>query len=601
LEHLNWRTGFLGLLLISSFIIVSLSGGKNVDIPFLEWSGHRERGLSGGGGNPFFSGDLLFTSGRGSPNGHAAGVQIWKPATGELQYLVPTGTFTQKGLSPNARYFFSGGDGSPFSKFNLWDLETREHILELPYPRYWSILGFTKDSEHLLRVIQGKLELWHFPSNRIIYSIELPSIRLGSDVTWSPDRRHLIFGLFESREYRLLEVDTGAMQTIPIPLPPGRLKLFSDDGTMLAVATEEAVKVYDVQTWSHQFNCAFLRGEGGRGEQEPIYLSPNRNLLVMTSGGKHSYDFNVCDTSGNRLSRIIAQNYGWGISPDGEVLAIYPGNDTRHSIYTVELWSTRTGEVIRTLCSRMCYGGSPQLDSLTFSPDGHWLVVTSNGNIDLWGLKASSRSPRTLLHPCNEPASPGCLNLIETARTSKDLAVARPAYSQGCATDPLFCLLRGAQDVTVPGVAQEIPASYKQCALGHPEGCYTIASDLSLRAKAETAPLTKSFPGLCDGKTRGELFKLMEMNYWDADARGGAIPIFALPPTHPWRQFEIHPGDVIALVNGNIPWRFNPQTQMEQACKTPSGLALTIYRFQDGTTITLADTVGRGGSEMSSK
>lgn len=594
MNHINWKTGLVGLLLIISLVVVALSKGQYAEVSLLGWSGHQDRDLSAGGNDPFFTENgLLLTGGRGSDYSHA-GIQFWNIETGELQRVLPTQSFARMGLSPDQHWFFTGGDGSPFGEFHLWSLQTGEHLLKQAYPRYWSILGFTKDSEHLLRVIQGRLELWHFPTNRVIYSIELPTIRLRTDLTWSPDRKRLLFGLFDNTEYRLLDVETGVMQTVPLQLPPGRPKLFSDDGSALAVATEEAVKVFDVATWSYRFSCEFSRREGGRGEQEPIYFSPNRNLLVMTSGGKHSYDFNACDASGKRLSRIIAHNYGWALSPDGELLALSPGNDDRRSLYSVELWNTRTGQLVRTLCSRLCYGVSPQLDTLTFSPDVHWLVVTSNGTIDLWDLHTAARSPHTLLHPCNNPKAPACGNLATTARKSDTTLTPRPQYLQGCTTEPLPCLLRGVQEVDVPGVAAPVPAFYKACALGHPEGCYTMAYDLSLRAKTDRAqPPPESLPGLCHDKTRRGLLKPLELEHWSADARGGAIPIFALPPTHPWAQHHIHPGDVIALVNGEIPWRFNVESQLEQVCNTPTGLALTIYRFQDATTVTLVDKLGR--------
>ncbi len=576
------------LLLVTS-LFAACSKSDNLGSTTFGWSGHQTRDLSAGGGDPFFAeGGVLFSGGRGPDYSHT-GIQIWNLETGELKRVVPTGTiFARAGLSPDQRYFFSGGD---FGEFNLWDVKTHEHILKQAYPRYWNILGFTNDSEHLLRVIQGRLELWHFPSNRIVYSIELPAIRLRTDLTWTPDRKRLLFGLFDNTEYRLLDVETGVMQTVPIQLPQGRTKLFSDDGTALAVSTENATKAYDVATWSHQFSCEFRRGEGGRGEQEPIYFSPHRNLLVMTSGGKDSYDFNACDTSGKRLSRIIAQNYGWAISPDGDFLAIYPGNDNRGSLYSVELWSTRTGQLVRTLCQRLCYGISPQLDTLTFSPDGHWLVVTSNGTIDLWDLHTPAPKPRTLLHPCRDQDAPACRNLVDTSGTQKNASLVRPQYSQGCSSDPLFCLLRGMQEVEVAGVAAHVPAYYKACALGHPEGCYIMSQDLSL-SPGRTPTTTEPFAGLCHDATRKKLLKPMELIYWNADNRGGAIPIFALPPTHPWTRHRIRPGDVIALLNGKVPPNFGFESQWDQACNSQGGISLTIYRFHEGTAVTLVDTVG---------
>lgn len=143
---------------------------------------------------------------------------------------------------------------------------------------------------------------------------------------------------------------------------------FSLDGTMLASATHEGVKLWDVPGGGERLDFA------GSGDTKSVAFSPDSTVLATGTG----QTVKLWDVeSGSELRTIPVGDTvnSVAFSPDGKMIASGGRRD-------VKLWDAATGDELYTLT-----GHSNQIKSVTFSPDG---LTLASGSVDetvrLWDV-----------------------------------------------------------------------------------------------------------------------------------------------------------------------------------------------------------------------
>ncbi len=143
---------------------------------------------------------------------------------------------------------------------------------------------------------------------------------------------------------------------------------FSPDGTMLASATHEGVKLWDVPGGGERLDFA------GSGDTKSVAFSSDDTVLVTGTG----QTVKLWDVeSGSELLTIPVGDTvnSVAFSPDGQMIASGGRRD-------VKLWDAATGDELYTFT-----GHSNKIKSVTFSPDG---MTLASGSVDktvrLWDV-----------------------------------------------------------------------------------------------------------------------------------------------------------------------------------------------------------------------
>ncbi|MHC1575090.1 MAG: WD40 repeat domain-containing protein [Candidatus Methanogasteraceae archaeon] len=143
---------------------------------------------------------------------------------------------------------------------------------------------------------------------------------------------------------------------------------FSPDGTMLASATHEGVKLWDVPGGGERLAIA------GSADTKSVAFSPDGTVLATGTG----QTVKLWDAgSGNELRTIPVGDMVGAVafSPDGQMIASGGMSD-------VKLWDAATGKELHTLT-----GHSNWINSVAFSLDG---TVLASGSVDetvrLWDV-----------------------------------------------------------------------------------------------------------------------------------------------------------------------------------------------------------------------
>jgi WD40 repeat protein/tRNA A-37 threonylcarbamoyl transferase component Bud32 len=147
---------------------------------------------------------------------------------------------------------------------------------------------------------------------------------------------------------------------------------FSPDGTLLAAANSGAVKVWDVATGSEQHT---LPGSSGRA----LAFSPDGRLLAA-SGGSAGQELVVWEVASGSGLATLTGHTNWinslAFSPDGRLLASGAVDGT------VRLWDVAQGRQVRLLS-----GHHEQVTGVAFSPDGTLLASVSwDLTVKLWDV-----------------------------------------------------------------------------------------------------------------------------------------------------------------------------------------------------------------------
>jgi len=201
---------------------------------------------------------------------------------------------------------------------------------------------------------------------------------------WSPDSKLLVIAGHNMDLYdvqalkKAQEIHTGAVREV----------VFSPDGTLLASASYDGVKLWDTAGWGE------LRALAGSGDTESVAFSPDGTMLATATGSTVKL-WDVASSSELRTLpagpvRTVA------FSPDGRTLAASAGVAGQE----IKLWDVESGNELHTL-----EGHSNWINSVVFSPDGQTLASGSVDNtVRLWDV-ASGRQLRALTGHTNQVES----------------------------------------------------------------------------------------------------------------------------------------------------------------------------------------------------
>jgi WD40 repeat protein len=192
---------------------------------------------------------------------------------------------------------------------------------------------------------------------------------------WSPDSKLLVIAGYNMDLYdvqtlkKTQEIRTGAVREV----------VFSPDGTMLASASHDGVKLWDTAGWGE------LRTLAGSGDTESVAFSPDGKMLATGTGST----IKLWDVAAGNELRTLPGSSGRAVafSPDGRLLAASGGVAGQD----IKLWDVASGSELPALT-----GHSNWINSLAFSPDGRLLASGSvDGTVRLWDA-AEGRQARVL-------------------------------------------------------------------------------------------------------------------------------------------------------------------------------------------------------------
>jgi WD40 repeat protein/serine/threonine protein kinase len=305
-------------------------GGPNSGLWFLVFSPDGKR-LAGAGG-PWGTGE----------------VKVCDARTGR-EILSLKGGIGQAAFSPDGKRLASA---SRDHAVKVWDAQTGQEILTCNgrSDGVWSVV-YSPDGKRLASIARGgEIKVWDAQTGRELFSRKNPGNK--SLVAFSPDGK------------RLASVGDNQREQGPIDLK------------RIPVAE---VKVWDAQTGQELLSW---KVNSGAPSGPRLAFSPDGKRLATSSrppnvsGPQGPGEVKVWDTqTGQELLTLTGHPdpiSGLAFSPDGKRL-VSASLDS-----TVKVWDAQAGQELLNLK----VGG--HVNTLAFSPDGHWLASDPNGTVTIW-------------------------------------------------------------------------------------------------------------------------------------------------------------------------------------------------------------------------
>ena len=269
----------------------------------------------------------------------------------------------------------------------------------LASPRWILALAFSPDGTRVLSggampgegALEGAtLKLWDVESGQEVRSFQGHTRRVKS-VAFSPNGRLALSGSTDGTA-RIWDLAADTRRTLKqvsgVRYPLVDAVAFSPDGTLALIGTSEqpGLRLLEVTT-GHElrtFDAAF-------GAASTVFSPDGRFALSASSyeppklwevaSGKLVRTFEL---KRGRWLHLLGSRGAWGqaaLSPDGRL--IVAGNSDSH----IRLWDAATADEIRVL-----RGHRGRVASVSFSPDGKWLLSTGSEDhtIRLWDLTSGT-------------------------------------------------------------------------------------------------------------------------------------------------------------------------------------------------------------------
>lgn len=276
----------------------------------------------------------------------------------------------------------------------LWRLCRGAHQLLPQHNQVVDAMQFSPDGRLLATYCwDTTLRLWDLETRQKL--LELPAASaLGS---FSPDGQLFTIGMKNGSILRR-RVPTGA--TTPASTNAGEMLACAADGkTVLTIDRVGRLQVRDVDTRQVRFSPPLtVRRYLDYGWGSPAALSPDGRTLavVQLSQNLKRLDpgIKLWDVSSGAELPFLSENRSircFKFSPDGRTLAVGDG------LGTVKLWNLATRDFKPISASDL-----PVL-SLAFSPDGQTLATGSSGQIiKLWATTTGAQEPKTFRGPIGQ-------------------------------------------------------------------------------------------------------------------------------------------------------------------------------------------------------
>ena len=311
------------------------------------------------------------------------GIILWSASTKEkivtLEHEGYTGAVT---FSPDSKTLASANtdrSGGTDGTVKLWDVSTRENIaIVRGHTERITTIALSPDGITLAATLRDwTVRFWGAGTEQPVSTVR--TIK-GWSVAYSPDGKTLALGGFDGK-VKLTDVESGRRVAILRGHGGGIVSLtYSPDGTMLAVGALGAdepshgmVKLWTMppDPWEvltrrglHKIDADTLMGASA-------IFSPDGKLFAVRSNDC----VRLFDTETGKSIATLQESYSISVafSPDGAMLAA--GSEDG-----LKLWEISTKNKIATLRKETELGAL----SIAFSPDGGTLAMGMHGKIELW-------------------------------------------------------------------------------------------------------------------------------------------------------------------------------------------------------------------------
>jgi WD40 repeat protein len=308
-------------------------------------------------------------------------VSFWDAATGtkigELQ--------TPGGLQVYAMDFSPDGETlatASFGAVHLWDVETRTETRDWIDTALFDSISYSPNGRVLYVSSADTVELRDAETGARIASLSGHAAQVGS-VALSADGLTLAVGYWDGT-VRLW--DTAARsQTRDLQGGGGISAALSPSGKVLATAAVgDGVWLWDVTKMREICTTHVPPGEPTSEGYSAAFSSDGRLLVVGVGGG-----CTLWDTDFMMFARSFrgGENYtcSVAISPNNRIVA---AGDTN---WTVTLWDTASGTVLRTLALDPAEYSSGDVSAVAFSPDGTLLAAAAGSGVFIWDARTGDR------------------------------------------------------------------------------------------------------------------------------------------------------------------------------------------------------------------
>ncbi|HZU36620.1 MAG TPA: protein kinase, partial [Gemmataceae bacterium] len=298
-------------------------------------------------------------------------VKVWDLDTGRVRRTLPGHTDRIQSLAwhpDGTRLAFGSWD----RLVRIWDLASDRVITLKGHKSPVYCTSFSPDGKLLVSAgSNGNFRLWnlaHGFNNPAVQSVTASGGALLA-VTFSPDSRYLAYGSTDAT-VRVWDIESGVESMLfRGQRAPVESVAFSPDGAALVSFSpgEGAVKLWDLTRHPEYSNFAWTRTD-----VEAMVPDPDRqHVHCVTVGGQ----LQTWDTRSGALVAEHAVPLDTDVSSPGVLAAFEPSGQmlagrSRTDPRQVRLWSTATGQEIRTLGPHQA-----AVRCLKFAPDGRHLAT----------------------------------------------------------------------------------------------------------------------------------------------------------------------------------------------------------------------------------
>jgi WD40 repeat protein len=303
-------------------------------------------------------------------------MRVWDTRTGQqlLEWQDQPSAVSCVAFSPDGTRLATGGTDQ---MMRLWDARTGQQLLGCKgHTGLVTGVAFSPDGTRLATVgSDNALRVWDARAGQpqLVFK-RYPAGVWG--VAFSPDSRRLATALLQGREKALLwDVQTGWQllgYTSDDTSVGWSAVAISSDGTRLAAAGIETVRLWDARTGQQLLEC-----KGHVKRVMGVAFSPDGTRLAT---GSLDATARLWDVQTGKQLREYKGHAGFvmvvAFSPDGTRLAT--AGDM-----TARVWDVRTGQQLI-----VCKGHSDGVSGVAFSPDGTRLATASqDGTAGLWDVQ----------------------------------------------------------------------------------------------------------------------------------------------------------------------------------------------------------------------